>query len=153
MRFDDIMGRLHAVVPPDGWPGVFLLPEAVMRDLYEHVVTRRARRCLELGTGYGATTCVLAAALEEFGGDTVVTVDMFGGGPIDVRVLAEVTQLQRFVNQLSSRWATTGTWLMRSRTALANSICACWMASRVDTRRPCRESRGTFPKARLLGSC
>ena len=54
---------------------VVLLAEATLREVYQCVIATRSRDCLELGTGHGATTCVIAAALEEIGGGTITTVD------------------------------------------------------------------------------
>ena len=38
-------------------------------------IATEAKDCLELGTAFGATTCVMAAAVEENGGGTVTTID------------------------------------------------------------------------------
>lgn len=48
-------------------------PEDAMRDIYQFVIDHQLRSCIELGIGFGATTCVLGAAVEELGRGHVVT--------------------------------------------------------------------------------
>jgi predicted O-methyltransferase YrrM len=50
---------------------ILLLSEDTQREIYHCIVATKARDCLELRTGFGATTCVMAAAIEEIGGGTV----------------------------------------------------------------------------------
>ena len=73
---------------------LFLLQDSTMRAIYDCVIASKATRCIELGTGYGSTTCVIAAALDELGGGSVTTVDMIGRQPIGVHDLAAHTGLQ-----------------------------------------------------------
>jgi predicted O-methyltransferase YrrM len=71
-----LLAQLAAYTAPDGTPAPpFLLPPEAMAALYEHVVATTSRDVLELGTGHGATSCVLAAALRRIGGAPLITVD------------------------------------------------------------------------------
>src|SRR5689334_22189937 len=65
----------------------------VLHAIYQHVVATRARDCLELGTAFGATACVLAAAVEENGGGLVTTVDRIDRAPVGVAELAQAVGL------------------------------------------------------------
>lgn len=98
MKFDDIYSVLHDYRTPDGGRLLFLLAPGTMRSIYDCVLHSGARECLELGTGYGATTCVIAAALEELGGGRVTTVDIMVHEPIGIHVLAAHTGLSRYMN-------------------------------------------------------
>ncbi len=95
-----------------------LLSEATLREVYHCVIATRARDCLELGTGFGATACVMAAAIEEIGGGTVTTVDHMHRFPVGVVELAQITGLSRYVNAVVHRrgydWFLLG--LLRDRT-------------------------------------
>jgi predicted O-methyltransferase YrrM len=51
------------------------LSKETLLEIHRGIVGTRARDCLELGTGFGATACVMAAAVAEIGGGTVSSVD------------------------------------------------------------------------------
>jgi len=92
MQFEEVMTRLKAVRPPEGWQSnVLLLPEAAMRTIWQRIVEQELRCCLELGTGWGATSCVIAAALDEIGGGELRTIDVHQLEPINVRFLMQAT--------------------------------------------------------------
>jgi len=74
MKFDEVCQRLRDYETERN-SRFALLPEETAREVYQHIVTTRARDCLELGTAFGATTCIMAAAVDEIGGGTVTTVD------------------------------------------------------------------------------
>jgi predicted O-methyltransferase YrrM len=98
MLFDAVLGRIKEYPVPEGWPGhLFLLPEAVMRDLYDSVIAGKRVACLELGTGFGATSCVLAAAMQETGGK-VVTIDMFRHRPVGADLVAEFVGVEKHLD-------------------------------------------------------
>jgi predicted O-methyltransferase YrrM len=98
MNFEQVYDILKSYRTAQGKKVLFLLAEETMKSIYECVLTTRAFDCVELGTGYGATTCVIAAALEELGRGQVTTVDLIERNPIGVRVLAEHTGLSRHIN-------------------------------------------------------
>ncbi len=53
----------------------FIMPE-LARDIYDFVLKTKPRQCLELGFGHGASSCYIAAALEEVGHGHLTTVDL-----------------------------------------------------------------------------
>ncbi len=79
---------------------VVLLAEHTLHEIYDCIIATRARDCLELGTGFGATACVMAAAVEEIGGGAVTTVDHMRREPVGVVELAEHTGLTRYVQPI-----------------------------------------------------
>jgi len=88
MKIDTVLERLYAYQPPEGWGGhIFLLPEQVMRDIYQLVLDEKLTQCLELGTGFGATSCAICAALEEKGEGQLTTIDRYLHQPVNVQVL------------------------------------------------------------------
>lgn len=46
------------------------------REIYEHVIKTKPRRCLELGFAHGVATCYVAAALDETGSGHLDAVDL-----------------------------------------------------------------------------
>lgn len=66
MRFDDVAGIV------DGIPH---MTRRQGRVIYDHVVRTRPASVLELGFASGVSTCYIAAALEEVGDGSLVTVD------------------------------------------------------------------------------
>jgi predicted O-methyltransferase YrrM len=81
-----------------GWYAV--LGEQALRDIYQHIIATGAKDCLELGTAFGATTCVMAAAVEENGGGTVTTIDHVAREPVGVAQLAQMTGLTHYVRAI-----------------------------------------------------
>ncbi len=76
MKYDAVIAALRSFVVEGGKPAsIFLLTEGGMREIYECVVTNRLQSCLELGSGFGATSCVMGAAVAETGGH-VTTIDL-----------------------------------------------------------------------------
>ena len=63
------------------------MPPVAMRRIFEMVVDYGLRDCLELGTGFGTTACVIAGALDFIGGGRLVTIDLDQSGPVNVRRL------------------------------------------------------------------
>lgn len=98
MKFEHVYESLRDYRTAKGEKLLFVLQKQTMQAIYDCIVTTRAAQCLELGTGYGATTCVIAAALDEIGGGRVTTVDKIGRDPIGVDVLAEHTGLSRYID-------------------------------------------------------
>ncbi len=98
---------------------VVLLAEATLREVYQCVIATRSRDCLELGTGHGATTCVIAAALEEIGGGTITTIDHKPDRKHNISELAQVTGMQRHVRAIvhpaGYDWTLMG--MLRAQTA------------------------------------
>lgn len=98
MTFEELLAQLRTFRVPDDLnpaePGnVCLLPEAAMASIYDCIVENELRDCLELGAGFGATSCVMAAAVAQAGGGRVVTVDRVLHEPMNARVLSERLRL------------------------------------------------------------
>jgi predicted O-methyltransferase YrrM len=110
MKYEQIITLLKTYSPPPGWPGnMFLLPEEVMCEIYRFIVDKKLHTCIELGTGFGSTSCVMAAALDEIGGGRLVTVDMYLHQPVNVKVLAKHTEVDTdsvdvIVDRLGYNW-------------------------------------------------
>ena len=77
---------------------IVLLTEDTLREIYQCIVATRAKDCLELGTGFGATACVMAAAIDEIGGGTVTTVDHMDRQPVGVTHLARITGMTKYLH-------------------------------------------------------
>ena len=101
MKFQDVYRRLESFRAPNGDRLLFLLSQQTMQQIYACVLRSGARDCLELGTGYGATSCVIAAALDERGEGSVTTVDLVDRDPIGVHVLAQHTGLDRYIKAVT----------------------------------------------------
>lgn len=87
MKYDAVMAALRSyVVDGDKPASIFLLPEGGMREIYDCIVSNRLRACLELGSGFGATSCVMGAAAAETGGE-VVTIDLALHWPVNASTL------------------------------------------------------------------
>ena len=92
MKYQQILDLLQSYVPPEGWQAnLFLLPLEAMHDICKFIIENKSHSCIELGTGFGATACVMAAAMEEVGGGQVMTVDMYLHQPVNVKVLMQHT--------------------------------------------------------------
>lgn len=111
MKIDTVLERLKAYQPPEGWEGgsIFLLPENAMRDIYQFIIDNQLTRCIELGTGFGATTCAMTAAVEELGTGKVTSVDMYEHQPVNVHVLTKhielsEQQLEFISDELGYNW-------------------------------------------------
>ena len=85
----------------DVW--VVLLAKETLREIYNCILATKASDCLELGTAFGATTCVMAAAVEEIGSGMVTTVDIMGREPVGIDELAQATGLSRFIRPIVHR--------------------------------------------------
>lgn len=88
MTFPEVLDALKRFPSPPGFTeSIFQQDTRILEDLHAFVRRARLRDILELGTGYGATACVFAAAVEEFGGGRVVTVDRELYRPVNAEVL------------------------------------------------------------------
>jgi predicted O-methyltransferase YrrM len=124
MKFEQVLHQLQAYRTPGGDQVTFLLAQDTMRAIYDCVLHGGATACLELGTGHGATTCVIAAALDERGGGHVTTVDMLVREPIDVEALAQYTGLSRYIERVADPAGYN--WHLREMVSrqTAGNICA-----------------------------
>ncbi|MCK5521706.1 MAG: class I SAM-dependent methyltransferase [Thiomargarita sp.] len=85
---ENILTSLNNFIPPDNWKGhIFLLPQDAMRYLYQFIVDNKLQACIELGTGFGATSCMMGAAVKELNQGKVITIDKYLHHPVNVKVL------------------------------------------------------------------
>ena len=104
MRFDDvqkIVGNVP-IMPP--WQG---------KILYDFILTSGRKHILELGFAHGTSTCYMAAALDEAGEGTIVTIDNLTARECkpDITSLLEQTQLGSFVTSIFTE--TSYTWELK----------------------------------------
>ena len=70
MKFEDIRSKI------DGIP--YIMPE-MAQDLYNFILKYKPLHCLELGFAHGASSCYIAAALDEVGQGQLTCVDLISG--------------------------------------------------------------------------
>ena len=106
MDFDEISSRI-AGVP-------FIKPRAA-RGLYEFILEHRPKRCLELGFAHGASSCYIAAALEEVGDGHLESVDLLSSADLDPTLedLLDRTGLGHYVTV--SREVNSYNWWLKKR--------------------------------------
>jgi len=75
MQYEKVHNLLKGFKVPNGYP-IILLPEDVLRSIHGFIIENDVRECIELGTAFGATACVMAAAVQELGKGKVVTMDI-----------------------------------------------------------------------------
>jgi predicted O-methyltransferase YrrM len=108
MDYPTVLQRLQDYKVIGGWPAsIFLLPEGAMRDIYQCIVQNRLTACLELGSGHGATSCVIGAAVQETGG-RAVTIDMRLHQPANAQSLKQHVglgpELEVIIDPLGYNW-------------------------------------------------
>ncbi len=93
MTFDDIVQHLQDVphIPPDRG-----------KLLYDFIIETRPEQILELGFAHGTSTCYMAAALQENGGGSIVTIDNQSSRLRDPNILSliEQTGLKSFITPI-----------------------------------------------------
>ena len=70
MKFEDIRSQI------DGIP--YIMPE-MAKDLYNFILENKPLHCLELGFAHGASSCYIAAALDEVRQGQLTCVDLISG--------------------------------------------------------------------------
>jgi len=108
MKFETVKKQI------DGIP--YILPE-MARDLYQFILRQKPQNCLELGFAHGASSCYLAAALDELGSGHLTCVDLIPAmewqGPTTIETLLEKTGLSSRVDV--HREATSYTWFLKKQ--------------------------------------
>ncbi len=109
MDFSTIWQRLQSYEISGTFPeSIFLLPEDVIADLYDFIVKHQLHSGLELGAAFGATSCVMAAAVQASGGGKVVAIDRVLHHPVNPKVIQEHTQvgdtLEVVIDPLGYNW-------------------------------------------------
>ncbi len=92
MKFEEIRSLVK---------GVPYVMDDMAYDLYHHVLENKPDQCLELGFGHGASSCYVAAALDELGEGRLTSVDLVGAKEWQdptIEQLLEKTGLRKWVN-------------------------------------------------------
>lgn len=90
MKFEEVAEHLE---------GIPCLPKSHGRFIYEYILKRKIKSCLELGFYHGVSTCYIAAALQELGRGKIITVDLqssYKNSP-NLEQLLEKTGLSSYV--------------------------------------------------------
>ncbi len=93
----------------------YILPE-LARDIYDFVVNNGPQQCLELGFGHGASSCYIAAALQELGHGHLTTVDLVSAREWQQPTIEDLltqTGLQQWVTVV--REPTSYTWFLKRK--------------------------------------
>jgi len=103
----------------------YILPE-MAKDLYNFVQEKKPRNSLELGFAHGASSCYIAAALDERGAGHLTSVDLIKAQEWQdptIEDLLEQTQLQDYVTV--KRENTGYTWFLKKEIErqTSNNIC------------------------------
>ncbi len=108
---EEVLASLNEFVPPDDWKGgsIFLLPQEAMRSIYHLIVDNKLHNCIELGTGFGATSCVMSAAITTLNEGRLVTIDKYFHQPVNVKVLMQQaglneTNVEIVADELGYNW-------------------------------------------------
>lgn len=88
---ENTLNALKNYIPPADWKGgnIFLLPEDAMRYIHQFIIENKLVDCVELGTGFGATSCVIVDALEILNAGHLTTIDRYFHQPVNVKVLLD----------------------------------------------------------------
>ena len=87
-------------------------------DLYHHVLENKPEQCLELGFAHGASSCYIAAALDEVGIGHLTSVDLVGAGEWQeptIEQLLKKTGLTKWVTAV--RECTSYNWFLKKMIA------------------------------------
>ena len=117
MKFDTIQ-RSIAGVP-------FIMPE-LARDIYNFILEHEPRHCLELGFGHGASSCYIAAALQEVGHGHLTAVDLEPAREWQQPAIEELLEHTGLTARVTVvREPTNYTWFLKRRIAerSENRVC------------------------------
>jgi predicted O-methyltransferase YrrM len=107
MKFAEIRSRLEGVP--------FITPEQA-RTLYDFVCEQRPEESLELGFGHGASSCYIAAALQEAGGGHLTCVDLWSAVEWQKPRIEELLQETGLADYVTvSREKTSYTWFLKNK--------------------------------------
>jgi predicted O-methyltransferase YrrM len=84
------------------------------KQLYDHVLKTKPESCLELGFAHGASSCYIAAALDEIGSGKLTCVDLDNSKNREpnLELLLKKTNLQQFVD--IHREQNSYTWFLKN---------------------------------------
>lgn len=109
---EKITALLKEYTPPANWKGghIFLMPEAAMNYIHQFILDHQLVDCIELGTGFGATSCMIVDALEQLGNGKLVTLDKYYHQPVNVDVLLQyvgygnTNKIEVIADELGYNW-------------------------------------------------
>lgn len=97
----------------DGIP--YILPE-MAQDLYQFILREKPRNCLELGFAHGASSCYIAAALDELGSGQLTCVDLNPAREWQEPTIETLLQKTGLASQVRvCREATSYTWFLKKQ--------------------------------------
>jgi predicted O-methyltransferase YrrM len=85
------------------------------RILYDFLIQTRANQCLELGHGHGASSCYIAAAIDELGIGRLTTVDLLNSRfrEPNIEHLLSLAGLEKYVD--IQREVNSYTWFLKKK--------------------------------------
>jgi predicted O-methyltransferase YrrM len=113
MKFEEIRELI------DGVP--YIMSE-MAKDLYNFVLENKPQNCLELGFAHGASSCYLAAALDELGSGKLTSVDLLSGLEWQKPSIEELLEKTGLGPWISVKREHTGyNWFLKKR-IMENSV-------------------------------
>ena len=99
---DSLVAPLRHFEVPEAWDAqLLLIPEVCLQLLLDHIQRYDIREVLELGTGFGATSCTIASYFKAQGAGRITTVDRHLHQPVNVEVLRDYLGLDgRYLNSV-----------------------------------------------------
>ena len=93
----------------------YILPELAL-ELYEFIIRNKPEHCLELGFGHGASSCYMAAALDEVGSGHLTTVDRMPALEWQHPAIEELLEQTGLAHLVSIRREQAGyTWFLQKQ--------------------------------------
>lgn len=103
----------------------FIMPE-LARDIYDFILEAQPRQCLELGFGHGASSCIIAAALEDVGRGHLTAVDLLPARDWQKPAIEELLDRSGLAPWVTVvREPTSYTWFLKRKIAARSENGAC----------------------------
>ena len=117
MKFEEIRGLVK---------GIPYVMDDMAYDLYHHVLSHKPEECLELGFGHGASSCYVAAALDELGVGHLTSVDLVGAKEWQNPTIEDVLQKTGLSKWVTVARENTGyNWFLKKRIAASTVANVC----------------------------
>jgi predicted O-methyltransferase YrrM len=105
MKFDEIRKIVK---------GVPYVMADMAYDLYHHVLENKPKQCLELGFAHGASSCYIAAALDELGEGHLTSVDLMGAKEWQDPTIEQLLEKTGLKNRVTVARESTGyNWFLK----------------------------------------
>lgn len=106
--------------------GVPYVMDDMAYDLYHHVLEKRPEECLELGFGHGASSCYVAAALDELGEGHLTSVDLMSAKEWQSPTIEELLEKTGLAARVSVVRENTGyNWFLKKKIEQRSSAGSC----------------------------